>query len=423
MSTNSQRNGENQQLPQAFTINLNEDEYSRIARAAKEGQSLSLNVECGELGNKEAIPAKVLIEKGIEIEPLGDEKYLIKDVPAADLEIILVYADYGDLSELVIDPSTRATASPTLPEGMVPDWFQGYDKDLMELMESGRLDRLDSWEVLVGSDLPLFFERINANVIEGDCYIPIMHKVGSDDILCITRPRDGSGENNYQLVHFEFPLSDDIDYLARYSSVSDFQQARDNDLAEEYQNVLRMVRSNPRYLEGINWGAPRPGHPEGTIASHISELMENLRTIEDDLSSSDFRKLELLIHCHDTFKNEASRGVPIAHPESHASLARGFIEEYLGESPLSQIVQLHDEMFALWKPHKGEQINQDRYQRLIETIEDWDLYVTFLLIDNSPGKKDFSSTLWAVRALGDDDLVDLSFDPLERFEKIFGSQM
>jgi hypothetical protein len=62
-----------------------------------------------------------------------------------------------------------------------------------------------------------------------------------------------------------------------------------------------MITNDPRYLRNLDWGKARSGHPEGTIRAHIAEVDRNL----DKLSETDYWRLRVLIHTHDTFKAEA----------------------------------------------------------------------------------------------------------------------
>src|SRR4029077_12560255 len=96
----------------------------------------------------------------------------------------------------------------------------------------------------------------------------------------------------------------------------------------DYQQTFNAITRDPRYQRNLDWGEPRPGHPEGTIRAHIEELERNLEALRPRLSEADYGKLKLLIYVHDTFKGEALQGVAITDPRSHASLARDFLAGY-----------------------------------------------------------------------------------------------
>jgi hypothetical protein len=169
---------------------------------------------------------------------------------------------------------------------------------------------------------------------------------------------------------------------------------------DKHQAIFERVISDPRYLRNLDWGKPRRGHPEGTVRAHIAELEENLARLKSGLSEEMFWKLKLLIHVHDTFKAESAKGVPIEHPNSHASLGRRFLEEFCREVDLLRMVQYHDEPFALWRQvaQRG-QCNQNRLRKLIENIEDWRLFLTFLLVDGCTDGKNTEPLTWALQEL------------------------
>ncbi len=162
-----------------------------------------------------------------------------------------------------------------------------------------------------------------------------------------------------------------------------------------FQAILRRITTDVRYLKNLDEGLPRPGHPEGTIRAHIDELESNLGRLRLPLAIDDFWKLKILIHTHDTFKPQAELEVPIVHPESHASLARNFLAEFTDDADLLSMVQYHDEPYALWRQHRSRgTYNRDRLDRLINRIEDWNLFLAFVLIDGCTAAKSRDSLDW-----------------------------
>jgi hypothetical protein len=150
----------------------------------------------------------------------------------------------------------------------------------------------------------------------------------------------------------------------------------------DYRAALDAIVQDPRYQKHLDWGRPRSGHPEGTVRAHIAELERNLESIRGRLSEADFWRIRLLIHTHDTFKADATAGVAITHPQSHASLAREFLAEYCDDPDLLAIVQYHDEPYALWRQFSGKgQFSVERFDALLKTIKDWNLFLAFLIVD------------------------------------------
>lgn len=156
----------------------------------------------------------------------------------------------------------------------------------------------------------------------------------------------------------------------------------------DYAAIFQRVIGDARYQQNLDWGEPRPGHPEGTVRAHLAEIEPNLERLKPRLSEIEYWKLKLLIHTHDTFKAAAKDNVAISDPASHASLARSFLAEFCGDEDLQAMVQDHDEPFALWRQFTSKgSYNQQRFQKLLGHIQDWDLFLAFNIIDGcTPGK-------------------------------------
>ena len=159
--------------------------------------------------------------------------------------------------------------------------------------------------------------------------------------------------------------------------------------------TLEKIINSERYQKNLDWGEARPGHPEGTVRAHIAELESNLDAISESLSPDSIDNLRLLIHTHDTFKGEASPGVPIADSRSHASIAREFLAEFEGDADILNMVQYHDEPFALWRQFEAKgKYNSERWEALMEAVQDWELFATFLIIDGLTDGKDDTPLRW-----------------------------
>jgi hypothetical protein len=159
--------------------------------------------------------------------------------------------------------------------------------------------------------------------------------------------------------------------------------------------IFERLVQDPRYRANLDWGVPRPGHPEGSIRAHIADLEQNLQELRERLSDEDYWKLKLLIHAHDTFKAVAEPDVSIAHPNSHASLAHAFLSEYCDDPDLLAMVQNHDVPFALYKHfRRRHSIDKDRLQALLTTIRDWNLFTDFLIIDGTTEGKSPEPLRW-----------------------------
>jgi hypothetical protein len=165
------------------------------------------------------------------------------------------------------------------------------------------------------------------------------------------------------------------------------------------KHILDKIIADSRYQKNIEYGEPRPGHPEGKIKFHIEELEENLeRLASRGISEEQYWKLKLLIHVHDTFKSEAIPNTRILSPNSHASLARKFAAEFTDDEDLLNMIQFHDVNYALWLQfERTGAYDVQRFEELLETIQDWDVFLMFLVIDGSTKGKDRSKLTWFFR--------------------------
>lgn len=165
-----------------------------------------------------------------------------------------------------------------------------------------------------------------------------------------------------------------------------------------YVSIFNAIISDPRYLDNLDWGRPRSGHPEGTVRAHIAEVDANLDRLRPRLSEEDYWKLRILVHTHDTFKAEAVKGVAITDPRSHASLAAAFLAEYCKDADMLAIVQYHDEPFGLWRQASSKgAFNEARLEAFFANIRDWNLFLAFNLIDGCTEGKGREPLEWLFR--------------------------
>ena len=164
------------------------------------------------------------------------------------------------------------------------------------------------------------------------------------------------------------------------------------------KEIIAKIMSDPRYQKNIEYGEPRSGHPEGKIKYHIAELEENLeKLVSRGISEQQYWKLKFLIHIHDTFKADAIPDSPILSPNSHASLAREFASEFVDDPDLLNMIQFHDENYALWKQFAATgSYDTQRFESLLNTIPDWDLFLMFTIIDGCTEGKDPAKTGWFI---------------------------
>ena len=165
------------------------------------------------------------------------------------------------------------------------------------------------------------------------------------------------------------------------------------------KEIVQQILAHPRYLKNIEYGEPRLGHPEGRVKFHIAELKSNLEKLSlRGISDEQYWKLKFLIHVHDTFKAEAIPNAPIMNPNSHASLARKFASEFINDEDLLNMIQFHDVNYALWlQLDRTGSYDAQRFENLLETIQDWELFLMFLIIDGSTKGKERTKLIWFIK--------------------------
>ena len=166
-------------------------------------------------------------------------------------------------------------------------------------------------------------------------------------------------------------------------------------MRKSYEAVI----SDDRYIRNIEYGEPRSGHPEGQVKYHIVELDEKLEILRaKGISDGQYWKLKFIIHVHDTFKAEATPNSPIESLNSHSSLARKFAAEFTDDDDILNMIQFHDVNYSLWKQFEATgSYNKERFDKLLATIKDWEVFLMFIVLDGTTSGKDPLPTSWFVK--------------------------
>jgi hypothetical protein len=155
----------------------------------------------------------------------------------------------------------------------------------------------------------------------------------------------------------------------------------------------RELLDDPVLEEGLAWGKPRAGHPEGSVGEHVADL---LRTI-DDWGETEPRRSELrfIALVHDTLKGQVKEWLPRRGENHHATRARRFAEGYTDDERLLATIDLHDRPYAIWKRMKRTGESQDeRLDAMLERIPDPELFLRFVELDGSTEGKDPEPIEW-----------------------------
>jgi hypothetical protein len=153
----------------------------------------------------------------------------------------------------------------------------------------------------------------------------------------------------------------------------------------------RQLLGDPRLRAGLDWGAPRSGHPEGRVAHHVAAMLSAIAA--DDPLRSDLRFLALV---HDSFKAEVRADERWAPDNDHAMLARRFAERYTTHERLLATLELHDEPYWTWR---NADAPEQALRLLLERLPDPELFARFVEIDAANEAKDLTFLWWFRREL------------------------
>ena len=158
-------------------------------------------------------------------------------------------------------------------------------------------------------------------------------------------------------------------------------------------DLERAVSAEPRLLRGLAWGRPRRGHPEGSVAAHVTELLAKLDEAgEEGERRADLRLVALV---HDSFKFEVDASRPRTGENHHGMRARRFAERHVGDERLLSVIELHDRPYALWRriERRGAP-DEGRLDALLARVPDLDLMVRFVALDGSTEGKHPEPVRW-----------------------------
>lgn len=163
-------------------------------------------------------------------------------------------------------------------------------------------------------------------------------------------------------------------------------------------DLERALIADPELREGLVWGRPRRGHPEGTVGSHVADLLAGIeRWRETGGRRAELRLLALL---HDSMKYRVRDWLPKTGENHHAMRARRFAERYLDDERLLAVIEHHDRPYALWRRQRRTgRLNERAFSRMIDRIPDRDLFVRFVELDGSTEGKNPEPIVWLKREL------------------------
>jgi hypothetical protein len=156
------------------------------------------------------------------------------------------------------------------------------------------------------------------------------------------------------------------------------------------------IAGDPDFLAGLDYGRPRPGHPEGAVKWHIANVLANVDRWHRD--SQHYPALRLIALVHDTFKYQVDPSQSKSGPNHHGAYARRFAERYIDDPATLDVIELHDEAYNAFQQghrHGDWRLAEQRARRLIARLRAaLPLYLAFYRCDNETGDKSQESREW-----------------------------
>jgi hypothetical protein len=151
---------------------------------------------------------------------------------------------------------------------------------------------------------------------------------------------------------------------------------------EPETDLEREIVSQPELLEGLAWGEPRAGHPEGAVGLHVSHLLEALD--RSGATGEQRELLRLMALVHDSFKYQVRERLPRVGANHHAMRARRFTERFTDDERVLAAIEFHDRPYALWrKLNRCGKLDERGFSRMMERIPDPELFLRFIELDGS----------------------------------------
>lgn len=159
----------------------------------------------------------------------------------------------------------------------------------------------------------------------------------------------------------------------------------------------RRIIEQDDFIAGLLWGKPRFGHPEGKVVFHIREVLDNVDKLT--ISAEDRVKLRLITLVHDSFKHREDKTTqPRNWSKHHGVLARQFLETYVNDVNLLDIIELHDEAYYCWRLkhiYRDVEGSNERLEKLLNRIgTGLQLYYLFFKCDTRTGDKNQAPLRW-----------------------------
>lgn len=156
----------------------------------------------------------------------------------------------------------------------------------------------------------------------------------------------------------------------------------------------------PEVREGLAWGTPRFGHPEGAVGNHVREVLANVDRLPD-LGPTDRHDLRLVTILHDTFKYAEDKSEPRDWTRHHGILAREFAGRFVRKRRVLELIEWHDEAYYCWRLdalYGRRSLSRQRLDALLDRFAgEVDFYYRFFVCDTRTGDKNLAPITWFER--------------------------
>lgn len=141
-------------------------------------------------------------------------------------------------------------------------------------------------------------------------------------------------------------------------------------------------------IDGLDWGKPRNGHPEGQVCLHVEQILKAIDDLKVDVNER--WSLRLLAIVHDSFKVNAKGSC-----DNHGTIARKYIAKYIDDEDLLSMLELHDKPYSIWRTfNQTGKFRQVAFEKMLEQIKDIKLFLKFVKLDGGVKGKDSTPRDW-----------------------------
>ncbi len=186
-----------------------------------------------------------------------------------------------------------------------------------------------------------------------------------------------------------------INFWQRFQSDDSQSKRTVSILLKPETSFEKKIIGSKDFRNGLFWGEPRFGHPEGKIIFHIQEVFKNIDLISTNKEERAILRIIALVH--DTFKYIEDKSIPRDWSKHHAIIARDFIRNYTDDQCILDIIESHDDVFHAWNiAHRGnpEKAKSKLDDLILHLGDNLDLYYKFFLADTQTGDKIQAPVYW-----------------------------